>query len=484
MCTSIVRDNSLQVNYTIRTERTEPTSPAVSAHTEGGSGRQNAAASQHTKSVVKGLPVSRKFSGVLTTNVPAPSGANVNPLCSIVTLPITLESDTIFGFTTLHTLLQPQHKYFENKQAYITEFASYKLKEDSEHFLLYPKVKGDTQYATKNNPFRKYQLSRAHAGATVGLVKGVIDTWHLDDFRLASPVFTMPAEMSQGLAERGERGRQIAWSLFRKFYLQDIPQILGMPGAQFGALVNLHVWKTSNPLQPHFHFHVLLSNHALINSNDLYDEEGKPGQVLSKWFGKGIMKQCQNEKTSNIRRGYVPFSDTELLSLKIAWTKRLRASCKRNGIECSYFNNPDGLAEVYVDFVTWSDGIGKAKFIHKINYQRRNWIEDYTKYTVEHPDCDNPPQWLEGYQNKGRPFGWWCNLSTLGFTEDDKSKLSPFDCEPMVYIGATPLTAILGRSEGVLAGLEMVKGVPVVTQLNIEDLTWLRTVEYKGAFSP
>jgi hypothetical protein len=454
----------------IRAERT-PGEVAASGHTVGANGLLDNSFAPN-------------FTGVPQTNaLPAPAGANLKHVPSLsrtLPLPYTLIKKTIYNFNVLKSLLRPRHKYFEDKQAFITELSVYRLRQGEEGALLYPKIKGTSSFSTRQNPYRKYQLSRKHSGETISKIKNVIDKAKLKDFRLACLVLTVPHVLSVELAGRGESGRNIMWSCFKKFLVEDLPGIVGVPEGKLGCEANLHIWQTGNPLVPHFHLHAIVPNYLFIDSSHFVDEEGKSAQEFKKWFGTDIVrKYTANKKIGLVRRGPVPFSDIELLAVKVAWTKRLRASCKRNSIKCEYFNDPEALADIFVDFVSWDDKNGRGRFMHKVNYQRRHWSEDYCKYTEEHLDCSNPPVWLENYRNKARPFGWWTQLSTLGRVvkgegeEEEKEKLSPFDGEKMLYDGVTTIYSLLQRPEGV-AAVEMYKGRPVFRDLTVDDLIWLK----------
>jgi hypothetical protein len=138
----------------------------------------------------------------------------------------------------------------------------------------------------------------------------------------------------------------------------------------------------------------------------------------------------------------------------------------------SYFVERDALCDIFVGFSKWDDtSLGRARFIHKINYQKRSWIEDYCTYSNTHTDCSDPPPWLEGYANRTRAFGWWMRLSELaGDVAESKVKISPLTAEPMVKAGRI---YVLDALQGPLAALDIVKGRPVWWSLDDQDRCWL-----------
>jgi hypothetical protein len=379
-------------------------------------------------------------------------------------------------WNSLVSLLRPEHPYFADKQGNLNGFYSYEHndKVDGKTFL-YPVMAKHS----RANPYHRYLAARSHTGRTMGQLRAVIDTNTLKDFRQLDLVITFPREISEELAARGKRGINCAWSMYRKLWA-ELPVILGIQG-DLAGMVNLHIWNTKIPLNPHFHFHVIVLNYSRVIDGD--------NKSLVKWFGFGINKTYKN-KAGKKRTGPVALSDNQLDAIKEAWTKIVRASCKRNKIECKYLDNTTSderpveientdtlmasksqLLDLYADYVKWET---PAKFIHKINYQRRHWVEDYVKYTEKYPDCSNPPEWLEHYSNTVRVFGWWKQLKAFGGDKDLEAepKIDFNTGEDLIY--REHITKFSDIETLPLFCYDCFKGHPVIEALDSNDVAWLR----------
>jgi hypothetical protein len=379
-------------------------------------------------------------------------------------------------WNNLVSLLRPEHSYFADKQGSLNGFYSYSHRDnpDGKKFL-YPVMAKHN----RENPYHRYLAARSHTGRTMGQLRSVIETNKLKDFRQLDLVVTFPREVSEQLADRGKRGINCAWSMYRKLWA-ELSFILGVDG-NLAGMVNLHIWKTETPLNPHFHFHVIVLNYYRAGDGD--------NKNLVKWFGFEINKTYVN-KEGKKRTGPVALSDSQLDAVKEAWTKIVRASCKRNKIECKYLEptaadempveieNTDALTasksqllNLYADYVRWET---PSKFIHKLNYQRRHWVEDYVKFTEKYPDCANPPAWLEHYSNTVRVFGWWKQLKVFGGDKD-------LDAEPKIdFNNGEELTyqEHITKFEGIetlpLFCYDCYKGHPVIVALDSNDIAWLK----------
>ena len=387
-------------------------------------------------------------------------------LCSILALYPYIETlPLVANYRVLRELLQPKHDYFADKWGWLKSFYEYKFTAASAGSVYYPVVTYDDAYAKKNNPYRKYELSRSHSGRTVEQLKGVIDTNKLADVRLAEVTVTIPAAVSAELAARGDAGRRIFWAFFAKWLKVDFVAICGIAG-ELAILANQHTWLTKKPVKPHNHAHVAILNYQVIN--------GK----LEKWFGLGLGKLYRDD-SGKVRRGPVAVSYTQLEALKIAAADRLRAACRRNGI--SLASIPDKLDINFNPAAVWDKPDGRARIIHWLNYMRRSPLEDYAKYSNENPSCPGPPEFITGYRNISRPFGWWKRLKDYGGVvakaqAGDIQKISPVTGEAMVYIGPATLAGLMSAPAGPLYAFDMVKGLPVVTQLDLVALAWLISV--------
>lgn len=363
-------------------------------------------------------------------------------------------------WNNLVSLLRPEHPYFADKLGSLNGFYSYshKNKPDGKTFL-YPVMAKHS----RENPYHRYLAARSHTGRTMGQLRAVIEANSLKDFQQLDLVITFPRQISEELAARGKRGINYAWSMYRKLWA-ELPSILNIDG-DLAGMVNLHIWKTETPLNPHFHFHVIVLNYYRhVAGND---------SSLVKWFGFGINKTYIN-KAGKKRTGPMPLSNSQLIAIKETWTKIVRASCKRNKIECNYLNTTEAskLLNLYVDFVQWET---PSKFIHKINYQRRHWVEDYVKYTEKYPNCPNPPVWLENYSNTVRVFGWWKQLKVFGGDNDLEAepKIDVNTGEPLIY--EEHITKFSDIETLPLYCYDCFKGHPVIAALDNNDIAWLKS---------
>ncbi|MBA7697484.1 hypothetical protein ES703_106149 [subsurface metagenome] len=268
----------------------------------------------------------------------------------------------VVGYGKLRNLLQPKHKYFEDKWAEIKYWTRY-LDKVSGCDLVYPRVKT----FHRENPYRRYQLNRQCSARAAKAVFSLIENYRLPGFRVTDIETTMPAVTSAFLAFKGKRGRDMAWGMNDRFWqgLEDN----GLVGSGHARRSNLHSWKTDCPVEPHFHFHELVPNFELVRYefaagsgrgwkdvpwqavNDLRLEVGhiiapedvspfafpgcgcvycvavrewlakpvKPVKAVS-WWECGQRAVFQKREWSRQRGGtMVPWSDQELLQVKAIW---------------------------------------------------------------------------------------------------------------------------------------------------------------------
>ena len=368
----------------------------------------------------------------------------------------------IVGWKTLRQLLQPAHPFFDKHLAFIKDFTAYQVTE-GEKYLLYPRICAPPgQKLSKLNPYRQHQLARSHTARITRSIFTLVDQYRLKDFSIACLVFTFPTEASEFLS-RHPHGTQLAWRLWRKMWVWYAAHFV--PGG--AASVNLHTWKTESPLDPHYHFHAIVPNYGLTHAN-CDDESGEPALAFqqSPWHRQrgGAM---------------VPLSDEDMLAVKNFWFALLAKFCKKHLVDVPTFRNSvDGTppVDVFIDFVRLSDPLGTAKFMHKLNYQQRRPIEDYAKWSNEHPDAPAPSEQFCRYSNHTRVFGWWKHLKSLLPKPPAKTpKLHPITGEEMLNVGHQSLYALDGK--GMLGFLDSVRGKPVMAALQRSELAWLRSVQ-------
>ncbi len=357
----------------------------------------------------------------------------------------------LVGYKKLKALLQPVHSYFTDKFAWITHFNLYS---DESRELVYPVVKAEH----KNNPYRRQRLSHKASQRTFKRIRQFAENNKWQDFMVAGVVTTMPKFMSEYLAGQGDKGRDMAWRLFEGYWSEDWPAVVGQD-IELGSHTNLHLWRTAVPTEAHFHFHSLIPNYGLVVSKEI-DEDGKAALEFKRW---AWFRQ---------RGGaLVPFSNAQLEKLKELWRLRLERFCKRHGIEFKVQQ-----IDIFVEYIDdW------GKLLHRLNYNGRHWSENYAEYSNEHPDCPDPPEWLEGYENRARCKGWWSNLKQLTVGDTEKEKISPYTGEPMTFVQKIGLQPLV--EDRTLGYVEFVKGKPFEGGFTKIDIKWLEGVmDYNQSF--
>ena len=210
-----------------------------------------------------GLPISEPLSYIYNSDLQETSG------------PETATVNIMVDGRKLQHLLRPKHRYYADKWGSVASFAAYE-DSDENKCLLYPKVK----ITHRENPYRKMQLRRQTTGRTARAMLALVENNRLYDFRVADIVLTYPREASEYLAKKGKRGREYAWRVEKRFWRDMAAVGLSDPGA--ARSVNLHPWKTENPLLPHFHFHEMIPNYVMAEVEGVEDEDGNEAYQLEK----------------------------------------------------------------------------------------------------------------------------------------------------------------------------------------------------------
>jgi len=423
----------------------------------------------------------------------------------------------VVGFGKLRNLLQPKHPYFVDKGASIKYWHRYYDKKlDCD--LVYPRVK--TYH--RENPFRRYQLNRQCSARSVkAFIKFTIN-YKLHGMRVVDIEKTMPVSVSRFLSARGKSGIDMVWNMNKRFWDEMVSNSL--VGGGHARRSNLHTWQTEKPLEPHYHFHELLPNYEVVGAK--YQVEDMPQYPCSKcggtkWVREGEVSWfCATcyppesipvfEKREWRRQAggtMVPWSDKELILLKAIWLNIqinfVRRYCISDAWACqakllrfqrkhglpglirlvsflSQFNK--GLIDIYVSFTKCNSEEGKAKLMHKLNYNGRHVMEDYAVYSNQHPDCPAPPAFIQHYDNKARLFGWWRDIRKLVslLPKDEKQKLSPYNAEPMDYLGRWSTIELLDMHDGNVVAVDFIRGRPLERLLNNDDREWLENVDFQS----
>ncbi len=438
-------------------------------------------------------------------NIPSPVPPSSFPSeCQTDSIPATGEQVTtrVVGFNKLKSLLQPVHRYFQDKLAWVKGFHLYQ--DTPERVLAYPDVKAEH----KDNPYRRHQLCHKASARTYKRIRQYVERNKLDDFMVAKLSITMPRFISEYLAGQDKRGRTLAWGLFEKFWSEDLPVVIGQQ-IELASHTNLHPWSSKNPLQPHYHFHSLIPNYGYVGEHFLGGERYPDKCSLcggSMWVKteKGVQcAHCYPVKEFDLKRWnwhrqrggrLVPFSDEQRVKLNELWANRLERFCKRHGLQKEWLEHVketvDRYDRKYAETGMEKDRYSRSKVVdvfisyvdewkfllHALNYNGRGWAEDFCEYSNDNPDCPDPPAWLVGYDNRARCKGWWCSLKKITTEDKAKEKVSPYTGKSMNYISKVSFNSLLEKGNGQISSVEFVRGLPVEGQIPEEWVAWLKEV--------
>lgn len=379
--------------------------------------------------------------------------------------PASTSTKHIVHFRKLRQLLRPLHPYFHDKQGRFT-LALFQHKvtpEDGQEFY-FPRPCFDSTSEKRRNPYHHLELVKRSAVRTFRQLEAISKI--TADLRLGDITLTAPKEMSLELSRMGDKGIDFMWACYRRFW-KELPGVLGIPG-ELGARANLHIWSSRNPLNPHYHIHLLLLNYA-VNG----------GRLTSKYFGQGIIKEYSEHlevdgKTKIIqKRGYVPFSDSELLKVKALWLDVLQRAARRHGLKCQLPNDPSKIG-VNVQFASIKDA---GRCLHWLEYEGRHWDGDFIKYyqaEYYHPeDCPNPPEWLENYKNNARKFGFWRALKDYSGEiggKEKAEKVDPITKQTLAYVGKVDRDVV----DELQDSIEEENGLIRICELSLDDIAWLK----------
>ena len=401
-----------------------------------------------------------------------------------------LKTTTIVDGKKLQHLLRPKHRYFENKLGSIASFSIYEDPVEGKR-LLYAQAKA----MDRANPYRRMQLRRQSSGRSCKAMFQIIDSNRLDDFRIGDLTLTFASEISEYLSAKGKRGREYAWRMEVRFWDDLEQEGLASPGRAKSA--NLHTWKTSKPTQPHYHFHLLVPNYVLADVPGILDDDDDEVEVCKlqrqawdtgRGGSGGMWSKTELDRVKAVwLRVQLDFARKHNIDVEL-WSKKLRSFSHRRGLRglcrlvtlTRLWNTQRGFVDVNVAFLVLNENMGRVRFLHKLNYKSRHWTEDFAKYSNADPDCEDPPSWLEGYENRARVFGWWANLKAMAGKVAREDKLSPYNSNPMTYVGSytgdTGFDAMLEHTSGRLQWVEFIRGRPVEGEYTEEDIAWLRDV--------
>lgn len=234
---------------------------------------------------------------------------------------------------------------------------------------------------------------------------------------------TFPGEVSQRIADEGEDMMRRCEKVVKKFY-----SWLGkMIGGKIGACVNLHAWRSADT-KPHVHAHGLLLGNYVKGKEITKDNVAR---ILPAWFFG------TNQRTGRREEGNL------LRMIKRKWAEFVNKE----------FNLAYDRLDIHLEFIELRDMYGheidrgRARFMHKIKYNRRRPLCDLALYYLENKfkQEEYNPLWagfLIGYKNRPLTLGYWNRMSRLAVLplEDVKtgSARCPFCAKEMHYVRLYP----------------------------------------------
>jgi len=379
---------------------------------------------------------------------------------------LALDTNCIVRFFDIKPLLRPTHPFFKDKQGFIEDYAAYKTDPNSEHFLLYPKCR----YEHRNNPHRRFRLSRSHTGRTFKKLIDLREACHLANLKFVNLDLTLAKELSEWLGQQ-PGGHEMAWRLF-KHWLDNCLAKLMPQDSTMALWAVLHFWSTKNPLEPHFHFHICLLNYVEVLAFD--DPEN--GQTYE--LGERPFPVNEDGKRT-------PFTKAQLAELR-SGSRRIQANfAYRHRIDAPSLAQ-DQEADLYVAYLNFNKPDDTPRIINRLKYMTRPPIVDYARVSNKNKSYPNPTELILKYTTQMRTFGFARRLKGLIGEVDDSEicKLSPLTGKKMEYIGRLTREEALYHAQGTLGRLDFIKGKPVFGELTERELDWLKEVDYSEYPNP
>lgn len=265
--------------------------------------------------------------------------------------------------------------------AVITECKAVRRKKDDVLVLL-PQVRKSGSHSGRSfNPYMSYRSALSSSARVFGALKYISKEYGVDNLYVSALTFTFPKEYSLG--NNHLTGWTQTWELWTEFRF-ILEKYLNPSGkGVLGYSVNLHIWASEEPLEPHMHFHMILVNgwaNRIIGSSP-----GKPEYEI-------------------IRANPVLDKD----ELRQLWTDFLHS--KGIGLDHNLID---------VHHWAWNMDTHSSKILHYIKYCRRAWVYDFAKFCFKYPGYVPNEAYRERidrfvyYSNRTRVYGFWKYLTAL-----------------------------------------------------------------------
>ncbi|GAH69910.1 unnamed protein product, partial [marine sediment metagenome] len=252
--------------------------------------------------------------------------------------------------------------------------------------FLYPRCK----YEHKDNPYRRYRLSRSNTARTYKKILALKEACHLDKLKAINFELTFDKDLSNWLGPQ-PGGIDMAWRLLPKWLDNCLAPL--MPEHSTMALwVTLHFWSTDDPKVYHFHFHGFLLNYVEMPASD------DPEHPQSRPFRERPFPINEDGKR-------VPFTKADLKWLRWGSRKAQRQLAERHHVDCPSLNQ-DEETDFYVQYLDFNKEADVPRIINRLKYMKRPPIVDYAKASNKNPDYPWATEQILRYSTPMRTFGY------------------------------------------------------------------------------
>jgi len=288
------------------------------------------------------------------------------------------------------------------------------------------------------NPADKFQSIRSSASRTAKQLTNLnwLPSSDPSDRALVNLDLTFPADLSDRLLGGVEDLEDRYWATYKTFLelFNDRKPDSVRGSYDVGNSSNLHLWSSSDPLNPNAHFHS-----SMIWAQEIRPSEG--AQEDSDGFGKSYLKPLEWSDNGKPADSGV---------IKSLWAKAVNKEfgtdyCEdpeayRNGT--SWINQMFGHSQVVAN-VSWTPlspsfwtkdkddpkSTIKRKLIHRLKYCRRKPLTDLGEYFVDNEFSQEDVNVgfaldLIEYGNSSRQFGYWTHINSCVNVKDDEGEES------------------------------------------------------------
>lgn len=278
-----------------------------------------------------------------------------------------------------HVLQRVLNATEEDLTASIDGYTGYRR--ENGKFTIFPVVKGG-----KFNPYMKYRSNQASASRRLNVLDNISrlveDQIHLMNFTM-----TLPKEITDLLNVRKD-GVTILKKFTDKFLIQ-LPSCLSIRNKrnsqlQIGAFYNMHLWSSSNPLEPHYHSHVSLVNYAYDRKRNLFYRitplltKINMKKIKALWFE--IVKQEFPEEMSKYSADNINFN----YHYKKGYKADMRKPKFPNSTKIDLKRYPEEIHAYKKSYSAWKGNErNRMGVFHSLRYSTRSFLYDLGKHFTD-----------------------------------------------------------------------------------------------------